>query len=178
MAKKADKKNKNLIIGICSAVVIVVVIVVIAVVLATRGGNVALNDKYFVSDDTKYVLTLEGDEISLDEEYAPLKTHLVYYYSDDTVTGLKAYYEYADEASAKTAYNAIKEDAETSESYKEIALDGKYLILTANESEYADMTKSDVEEQIKFMEMLKNMDLDKEGDDVIEEDTVEVNEEE
>jgi len=168
MANKA-KNNKNLIIGICAAVVVVIVVIV-AIVLATRGGSAQLNDSYFVSDDTKYVLTLETDDS--EEEYAPVKTHVVYFYSGDDVTGMKAYYEFADAASAKDAFDYYKEAME-GEDYQDISMDGKYIIVTSNESAYEDLTASDVKQQIEFMEMLKNMDLTEQTDDTdieVEED--------
>lgn len=174
MANKAKKDNKNLIIGICAAVVVVVVIV-IAVVLATRGTK--LNDDYFVSDDTKYVLTVETGDLYTDDddsdEVVPVKTHLVYTYSGDEITGLKAYYEFADDAAAKTAYDQYVE-ADLSNEYASIELDGKYVILTANASEYEDLTADDVKQRIEFMEMLNNMDLtDGSEDDTEEVETVE-----
>lgn len=168
MAEKSTKNNKNLIIGICAAVVVIVVII-IAVVLATGGGKGGviggLNDSYFVSDDTKYVLTLDADDMYIeDTDYAPLKSHLVYTYSGDEVTGLKAYYEYADASAASAAYEFYQ--ANNDGSFKEVALDGKYLILTANEEEYEGLTASDVKQQIEFMQMLNNMDLDEDEESV------------
>lgn len=159
MAKKA-KDNKNLIIGICVAVVLVVAIALIAIFVLRGNG---INDSYFVSDDTKYVLTVESDDLSFDEEdaaYIPLRTHMVYTYSGDEITGLKSYYEYADANAAKAAYDQM---VASGEEVGNAELNGKYIVLTAEADEYDGMTASDVKQQIEFMEMLKNMDLD-EGD--------------
>ena len=156
MAEKANaskKDNKNLIIGICAAVV-VVVIIVISVVLATRGGG--LSDDYFVSDGTKYVLTIESDGTDEEDKTAPLKTHLVYTYEGDKVTSMKSYYVYADADAAKAAFDAMK--AAGGEEAQGIELNGKYIIMTAEEDVYKDLTTNDVKQQIEFMEMLKNMD--------------------
>lgn len=178
---KSKGNNKNLIIGICCAVVVVVVIVV-AIVLAVTSGN-RLGDAYFVSDDTKYVLTVESDDMVIDEEeeaYAPVKTHLVYTYSGDEITGLKAYYEYADNASAKAAYDYILSSGEET---GEVAIDGKYVIITAAPEEYEGLTASDVKQQVEFMEMMKNMDtsgaeeagdVDGSGEEVITEEEADV----
>lgn len=172
MANKS-KNNKNVIIGVCAAVVILIIII-IAIVLGTRnGGFGGINDSYFVSDDTKYVLTIDSDETATDsEEYVPLKTHLVYTYSGDEITGLKAYYEYADADAAKAAAEYFQANNEES-AYKSIANDGKYVILEANESEYEGVTASDVKQQIEFMEMLKNMNLSDDTEDGTEDDTTE-----
>ena len=159
---KNNKNNNNLIIGICAAIAAVVIIAVIVIVLIMnkgKGGLGGINDSYFVSDDTKYVLNLDADDIYVENtEYAPLKSHLVYTYSDDAITGLKAYYEYSDNSSAEAAYNFYQENNDNT--YKEVALDGKYLILTANEDEYQNLSPSDVKQQIEFMEMLNNMNTD------------------
>ena len=173
MAEKSKKNNKNLIIGICAGVVAVIVIIV-AVVLATAGSS-RLGDSYFVSDDSKYVISMNADEMGLDgEEYAPNKVHLVYYYSDDEVTGLESYYEYTDNASAKAAYDTII--AEAGDEASNYRLDGKYIVITADESEYEGMTASDAKQQIEFMEMLKNMDFDDEYDEGDEDETYDVEE--
>ncbi len=165
MAKKA--KNNNLIIGICAAAVLIIVIIV-AIVLATRGGNGfgGLNDSYFVSDGTKYVLTLDAEEIATEsEEYSPIKTHMVYFYSGDEITDMKIYYEFANEETAKSALNYYKESLGSGE-YKDISTNGKYVVITANESDYEGITASDVQQQIEFMEMLKNMDYSEDEEDI------------
>ncbi len=173
MAEKAKKKdNKNLITCICAAVV-VIAIIIIAVVVATR-GTTQLSDAYFVSDDTKYVLTMENDGEDADEEdeYPPIKTHLVYNYSGDEITGMTTYMEYADEATAKAAYEAYKNADQ--EGVKSLSVNGKYLVVEMTEENYKDLTASDVKQQVEFMEMLKNMDLS----DYDEEEAVEIEDEE
>ena len=156
MAKKAKKKdNKNLIIGICVAVVAVVAIVVAAVIAAN--GVKKLDDSYFVSDDTKYVLTMEsGDYATEEDENTPSKTHVVYTYSGDEITGMTTYAEYTDEATAKSAYDIYKDSDQ--EGIKNLTLNGKYIIAEMSEDYYANITASEVKSQIEFMEMLKNMD--------------------
>ena len=161
---KTTKNNKNLIIAICAAVVAIVIVAVVVVILVTgknKGGVPigGLNDAYFTSDDTKYVLNMDAEDMYIeDEAYAPLKSHLVYTYSGDKITGLKAYYEYADASAASTAYDFYQ--ANNDGTFKEVALDGKYLILTANAEEYENLTPEDVKQQIEFMEMLNNMDTE------------------
>ena len=171
---KSKKNNKNLIIGICCALALVI-IVIVAIVLINQ--NKGISDSYFVSDGSKYVLTIESDDQSTletdSDENTPLKTHLVYTYEGDTITGLKSYYEYADANAAKSALEAIKESLADSEESIQIEQNGKYLIVTAEEDAYKDMTASDVKQQIEFMEMLKNMSSDdlsdaEDADDIIE----------
>ncbi|MBR0465297.1 hypothetical protein IJJ02_00700 [Candidatus Saccharibacteria bacterium] len=166
-AKASKKDNKNLIIGICAAIVAVVIIVI--VVLAVRGGG--LGDDYFVSDGTKYVLTIESDDIEDNNEFTPLKTHLVYTYDGDKVTSMKSYYVYADADAAKAAFDAMQEAG--GEEAKGMELNGKYIIMTAEEDVYKDLTTSDVKKQIEFIEALKNSDTSSAGDSNESENTEE-----
>lgn len=172
-SKSTTKDNKNLIIGICAAVVVVLAII-ITVVLVSNSG---LNDSYFVSDNTKYVFTMESDEKDLKEDATmPLKTHLVYTYEGDKVTSMKSYYEYADANSAKTAFDKMKEAG--GEEAKGLELNGKYIIITAEEDAYKDLTAADAKKQVEFMESLKNMNSsssDSESETVEETKTVEEN---
>lgn len=156
MAEESKKNKKGLIIGICCGVVVVATIVVALVLVLNKK---TINDDYFTSDGTKYVLTLEQNEVALeDEEYAPIKTHMVYYYSGDEVTGMTIYYEYLDEAAAKTAFEYISK--EEREGVKETKLNGKYIEITSSEDQYSDMTSDEVKQNIEFMELLKSMNYD------------------
>lgn len=164
--KKTKKDNKGAIIGICSAIVVLVVVIV-AVVLATGGVGGGISDSYFVSDDSKYVLTAEADEMYADEEdgeYTPIRTHIVYTYSGDEITGMTTYAEYADNATAKAALDAM---AEAGQEVDGIEVNGKYLVMVMDESAYEGVTAGDVKQVIELREALKNMDLG-ETDDVTE----------
>ena len=174
MAKKAKKDNKNVVIGLCAAVAIIVVVVV-AVVLATNGNK--LNDSYFVSDGTKYVLTIESDSTSTEEgsdEIIALKTHIVYSYSGDNVTGVKTYSEFKDADTAKKAYDSLKESG--GEDMNNAVIDGKYIIITAAPEEYEGMTVADVKSQIEFMESLKNANFESTDSGELLEDSAEYDE--
>lgn len=153
---KNSKKSKNIIIGAIVGVIALIVVVVLVVVLATRGGK--LDDSFFVSDGSKYVATLDGSDTGMMDEdgVAPIKGHVVYFYSGDKVTDMKTYYEFADEASAKKAFDGLKEE-DTEEEGGTIELNGKYVIMTADASHYEGMTAADAKEQIEFIEMIKNM---------------------
>ena len=172
---KKNKDNKNVIIGAIVGVVALIVIIVLAVVLATRGSS-KLDDSFFASDDTKYVATVDGDTMGMSDEegIAPLKAHIVYFYSGDDVTDMRSYYEFADESVAKKFFDLAKasEEGDSSDNYE---LNGKYVILIADPTEYEGMKTSDAKEQIEFIEMLNNMgsgdydDVDEEVDLVEEE---------
>ena len=157
--KDVRKKNTGVIVGICCVIAVVIVIIIAAVVISNNSG---LNDSYFKSDDSKYVLTINQDEMTTSEgeeaNYTPKKTHIVYEYKDDTVTGVKVYYEYADNETATKALDYIKENQST-ESYKELVTEDKYVVITMNESDYEGVTASDVKSQIEAYEALKNTNL-------------------
>ena len=160
MTEEAKKDNKNLIIGICAAAV-VVVIAIVAIIFATK-GSAPIDDSYFVSDGSKYVLNIASDDTEYEDdeynEYTPLVSHAVYYYSGDKITGMKTYYEYKDADTAKEAYDALKAAGEFEGA--DISLNGKYFVLTNDPSEYEGLTASDIKEQIDLIEMFQNMDLD------------------
>ena len=155
-----NKSNKNLIIGICSVAVIAVVAVILVVVLINK-KNSSINDAYFVSDDTKYVLSLDTGG---DEEYMPLKTHAVYYYKGNQITDLKTFLEYADADSAKNAYDYVNETE--GGSYKETYIEGKYIVMVSNEAEYENTTATDVKEQIDFINSLNDPDSETEEENI------------
>ncbi|MBQ3436513.1 hypothetical protein IJG26_00975 [Candidatus Saccharibacteria bacterium] len=162
MAEKAAQKSKNnLIFGIIALIAILVIVIV--VIFAVKNANSNYGESYFASDDTKYVINLEDGEFSTeDSEHSPTKVHLVYFRSGDDITGVKYYYEYIDEKEAKSAYDYYKSNY-TNE-YDDIELNGKFIILTANKSDYEGMTAYDVQQQIEFMEQLHEMDSTDEED--------------
>ncbi len=176
MADK-PKNNKKLIIGICSAFAVVVIVAIIIVLLLTKGngiGGQALGDNYFVSDNSKYVFTMNADEIDVeDQTYKPVKTHLVYTYSGNDITGLKYYYEFDNADTASKAYNETADELKTI--YKDVTLDGKYIVMTSNETDYEGLTAEDVKQQIEFMEMINNTEFSEPdmSDDGLVEETVE-----
>ena len=159
MAKKTKKDNKNLIIGICTAAVAIIAIV-IAIIFIVKGSGPTLNDDYFKSDDTKYVMSVDVDPSDLDEdekEYPPIKAHSVYTYSGDEITSSKTYIEYSDASTAEKAFKVLKDSGD--EEAKNAELNGKYIIITNDKSKYEDLKASEVKEQIEFYEKLKNMDF-------------------
>ena len=138
MAKKAQKKdNKNLIIGICCAVLVIVVIIV-AVVFATR-GTTKLSDAYFVTDDTKYVVTMDREED--DDTSSAVKVHYVFNHSGDKITGAAIYAEFENEDAAKAAFEEYKKENDDTEN---MSVDGKYIVTKADQKDYEDYTLEDI----------------------------------
>ncbi len=154
----AEKKSKNLIMWIC-AIVAIIAVVVVAIILGTR-SSVTLNDSYFESDDTKYVITVDAENMLTEgEEYVPVKSHLVYFYSGNDITSFKTYNEYANADTAQKAYEYYK-NADFSSRYENIEVDGKYLILTNDKSDYEGTTANDIKQQIELIKMYDEMEFD------------------
>lgn len=154
MAKKS-KNNKNLIIGICAGVAALVVIIVLVVVLVVNSGRI--NDDYFKTDDTKFVFSMEtGSSNSEDgESDTPVKIHEVYTYEGETITGQKYYYEFVNAEAAKNALEAEKENFD--DSFENIELNDKYIVMTVKPEQYQDLTTTDVRENYELFEKLNNL---------------------
>ncbi len=137
--------NKLIFFGIIIAAVIAVVIgVCIAINL-----NQPINDAYFVSDDSKYVLNMKNDEA---DNHDVIAIHAVYYYSGDTVTGAKSFYEFEDEETAKTTYEKISPKEGDTNTY---SLNGKYVVITAGEDTVKKINLEDIKTQIELYEALE-----------------------
>ena len=151
MIEETSKKRK-LITIICAVAAAIVIAIITAVVLL----NNQLNDNFFVSDGSKYVFSMDQDEIlGLDfEEYEPEKVHLAYFYSDGKVTDVKLYYAYENGDMARKAAEYIKGLNDIN--VKEVTVSGKYVVVTAKETLYEDMTDEDARQQVEIMEMVYN----------------------
>jgi hypothetical protein len=162
MITKTKSDKKSLIIA-CIALAAVIIITIVTLLILP---NKNIDDSFFVSDGSKYVLTIDSEDVlSLDfKEYTPEKTHLVYFYSGDNITDLKVYCDFKTEENAKKAAEIMK--TETDESIKDVSINGKYVVITMDKSQYEDMSADDAKQQIELMEMLQN--LDSEESEIIE----------
>lgn len=150
---KRNGKLKSLIFTGVSVLVIVVAVVIIIVSL----NNNNISDSYFVSDGSKLVLDLSSLKNNGDE-YAPANSYLVYNYSGNEITGFKAYYKYSTAEAAKKAYDFYYNDGDNN--YKTVELKGDYVVITANESDYSNLTAEDVKQQIEYMNSVEIRDQD------------------
>lgn len=153
------KDNKKLIYIIAGAVAAVALIVAIILIVSNKG----IDDSYFVSTDTKYVLTTE------DNSYGATKRHMVVEYTkEDKITKMEEYIEFDSNKTAKEVYDEMEEyyNQDDMKEYKpDYRINGKYIINTYDESEYAEMSASDVKQILE----LYNAD----GSDIVESDEVE-----
>ena len=152
--------HKHLLIIVASASVAAIVAVIIAIVSL---GHPTIDETFFTSDDTKTTipLTPSGDDA---KTTSLTKTYLVYDYDDnDNVINMKTYFEYPDAEAAKTAYEATKDQPE----FKGAELQDKYIIVTADESQYKGLTAYDIKQQadaLKSLEESQHSTTDKSSD--------------
>lgn len=136
------KVNKKLTYGIIAGAVIAVIIAIIVAVFVI--SNKKIDDSFFVSDDTKYVLNTE------DNSYGAVKNHIVVFYNkNDEITSAEAYLEFVNEANAKEAYSSLEEyyNQDDMKEYKpNYRLEGKYIVNKYKESDYEGMAASQMKE--------------------------------
>lgn len=99
-----------------------------------------------VSDDTKLVFKMGATQI------------IVYYYEGETITKKEAYIDYKTEASAKTAaaqYNDGTKKLSDIGNIKSASSEGKYVVMTYNEDEYAHLTYTKVKNIYGMYEITK-----------------------
>lgn len=154
MTEKEGGK-KGLIIGSIIVGIAAVVAIATGVILTAKQSMPAVIDEsYFVSDGSKYVITVDDDTSTDDNSsYGAVKTHMVFFYSGDTITGLTFYYEFADESVAASVYEEAKQSPEV-DNLDKISLHGKYIAAIADESEYAETTVAEVKQMVELMETL------------------------
>lgn len=147
--KKERGISRGTVISIVAAIVGTVLLAVIAIIVNRQEP---IPDDYFQSDGTKLVLALtpEMSAFEENEEYEPEMTYLVYYYEGNEITNAKVYFEYADDAAARTA------DANISLNDKDWAAgrrrNGRYIVFSVKKEQYENLTKPEVEENIKSLE--------------------------
>lgn len=99
-----------------------------------------------VSDDTKLAFRMGVTQI------------VVYYYEGETITNKLAYIDYKTEASAKTAaaqYNDGTKKLSDIGNIKSATSEGKYVVMTYNEDEYAHLTYTKVKNIYGIYEIKK-----------------------
>lgn len=136
--KRAKKLNLKTFYNVLIFVALVAVVVVL-IVMNNNNNKIEITDDYFVSDDSKYVSTMDKEITNYENsEYEPPISHMVYYISGDMVSDIKLFYEYDDEDDAKEAYDNISMDDKKWATGK--TLNGKYIIFQFVKDEYKGMT--------------------------------------
>ena len=134
-------RSKKIFYVICATTVAILITVVSVVVLLSIPQPIT--EDYFVSDDTKTVITLTANGNN---------TYLVYTHDGDTVTGLKTYFKYADQETARNTFEVAKNQPELKNAF----LNGQYIVVTADESQYKGLTVSDIKQQTEALHLFQN----------------------
>lgn len=147
--KKKIWQDKRMVAGVVT-VLIVVIVVILAVVSATYQEPIP--DGYFVSDDTKLVLSLPAEVSSFEEnpDFEPMVTRIVYEYDDDKITGAKIYFEYENADLAKEADRNITMDQKDWATSRRV--NGKYIVFGVKPEQYSGMTATQVRDDILSMQ--------------------------
>ncbi len=134
MTKRRLLNFKN----VFSVAIVVLLVAVIATLVVMMNGEPTYDDSYFVSDGTKLVSQIESVYYEGDENTPePLAVYMVYYYSGEKITDVKAFYKFETEEIAKKVYDeAVNKDISW---VKEKKLSREYLIFNLAESEYKDL---------------------------------------
>lgn len=136
---KLRSTHRNLPIITASVLATVIIAIIFTVTLLSHS---TLDEDFFVSDDTKTTISLTPDD-SKSNSSPLVGTRLVYTYDGDNVSGLKTYFEYPDEETAKTTFESVKDQPE----FQGAVTEGKYIVVTADESQYKGLTAFDVKQQ-------------------------------
>lgn len=149
MSKRTRKRNKKPFYIACGAIAVVIIISITLTLILKSSPK--LDDSFFVTDSTKYVLTFNASEIALDlnlDEYNPEKAYQIYFHSKDKITELNVYYKYEDEEIAKKAANYF--NTEKGQIIESIKANGKYVVIKMAKSFYQDMTADYAKQQYEF----------------------------
>lgn len=161
MQKSHSNRKLLIIIGSIASTIAIILIVILVIILKSN----TIDDSYFISDNSKYVFEIPSDSVSFDSEdevYRPIKAYNVYHYSGDKITSLETIYQYPDNDTAK---NALEHFTSDSEGYKLIAQKGNYIVLTADESTYNDLSPDTLQNNLDFESVFEDDDIDIEPED-------------
>ena len=146
MAKKAKRKSKknnnNLMAWVFVALFLLIVISIAVILTLNNGSDPNTNESFFVSDESKYVIASELGDSGKDGN--AVSAYDIYYYSGETITGHKAYFEFINEEAAKEAlpdYQSLQDNE-----IKSVEVNGRYIVFTAEPSQYEKITLEQVKE--------------------------------
>ncbi len=143
---QSNRKSLKTLYATVFPVILLLVAVAVLIVLTVL-NRPTIDDEFFVSDDTKTTISLTPSSNG-STNTTLIETHLVYTYDGDNVSGLKTYFEYPDEETARNTLESIKEQPE----FKGAVVEGKYIVVTADEGQYKGLTTSDIRQQANALQ--------------------------
>ena len=136
---------------ILGLIILTIIVATITIIILTLTNHPSINEEYFTNDDTKTTISLSPNS-NKSNDAALIQTYLVYTYDGENVSSLKTYFEYIDEETAKTTFKFIKNQPE----FKDAIVEGKYIIVAADESQYRGLTASDIQQQTDALKALQD----------------------
>ena len=146
-------KRKTLLLCIALMVVVTGITIVLLYALTPR----TVDDSYFISDESKDVITLEVDKAN-SATTDLLRTHIVYTYENNKVKSLKTYYEYENKELASQALENIKE---INKNAADVYLDNKYIVVVSQEKQYENLNPSDIKQQAEAIKAFQDSKTEK-----------------
>ena len=158
MIKKADKNSKKIDLKTWIWVGLFVVALALVIVLIVNfSQNEEYDSSYFHDAEGRIVLTMDQDTAALDDSiYEPNITHIVYYYEGDNIVSVKAFYEYATETEAKTAYEHLG-FSDFADSKK---LSGRFVVFQVKRAMFDNLTVESLKSDIETMKEINALILD------------------
>ena len=140
--------KKNLTYAVCGLIVIVAVGVLTWTLISRLNRGVS-EETTFASNDNQTTITIEPTDTGSNSNISHTRT--VYEYDGDNVVGMKTYFEYADNEAAKSAYESLKDQPE----FKGAEVVDKYIIVTADPSQFKGLTADDIRQQAEAIEQFQ-----------------------
>ena len=110
LSKRTIEFREDFAIAMIITSVFILVAVMVGVGMNLQAIN-RLNSSYFKSDGMKLVLSMNKDIASFDDsDYEADITHVVYYYTGNTINNVRVFFAYDTKNEARTAYNNISMD--------------------------------------------------------------------
>lgn len=153
-ARKARKFNYKTwtLVGVAAIALVVVIVAIVQF-----GRTEKIESEYFRNSNDKIVITMDKEMAALDDsEYEPYITHVVYYYENDKITDLKAFYEYPDEKTAREAY----ENLGLGEFADGKRLNGRFVVFQVKRAQYDGVSVEELRQDIEAMKEIGALILD------------------
>ena len=149
LSKRKIEFREDFAIGMIIGIVVLLVFVMAGIGMNLKSMN-SIDDSYFKSEGNKLVLSMNKDIASFDDSaYEPDVTHIVYYYSGNTINNVRIFFAYDSKSEAKTAYKNISMEGKDWALKKK--LQGKYVVFELGSSQYDKLTTEEVKEEIVSM---------------------------
>jgi len=133
--------------------VTLVALVVVVIAILQVNQLEAIDEKYFVEDDTKIVVSMDAETAAFENsEWEAPMTRVVYYVgADGKIENVRVFYEYDTEVEAREAMRHI----ELGDFAIQKKLNGRYIILQAKPEQYEGATADEVRKNMQGIQEIQ-----------------------